>query len=305
MAQRGFITVAFGKPLYRAMAHHLLLSYRRFAPGAPFAVITDLPDDPQMRAFDVRIPVNPEFGGGVAQKLHLDRYSPFEETLFIDSDCLFYKNPEELWGHFAPYDDFGVKGFRYLGPGEMSPYHETIARNSGVDRWVNVNSGVLYFRKAPRAAAMFDRSREIYRDRERIGLRQFKTSPVSNDTVFGLALVSCGVEFLPWDGGRVQELTYEMEPGEAIDIRIPNAEFSIHGRDVDPIVIHFNGGGQDSRIYLRECARIRMRGSALAALADPLGYVDWLRQIAFVRVWRRLSREARALPGRLGMAAGR
>jgi hypothetical protein len=40
-----------------------------------------------------------DYGSGVVQKLYLDRYSPFDETLFIDSDCLLY-GPRRSFGLF-------------------------------------------------------------------------------------------------------------------------------------------------------------------------------------------------------------
>jgi hypothetical protein len=39
--------------------------------------------------FDIILPLRAEYGKGVVQKLHLDLYTPFQSTLFVDSDCLF------------------------------------------------------------------------------------------------------------------------------------------------------------------------------------------------------------------------
>jgi hypothetical protein len=84
------------------MARALALSYRRQNPLRPFAIVTDDSNAKDLaNYFDVVIPLNSAYGVGVVQKLNLDRYSPFDETLFVDSDCLFYKSPERIWRLYA------------------------------------------------------------------------------------------------------------------------------------------------------------------------------------------------------------
>ena len=98
----GLLTIAYGRPKYIKMARALALSYRRFNPGRPFAVVTDEANAHTLRQyFDDVLIAKPEYGPGVVQKLHADLYSTFAMTLFVDSDCLFYKHPDELWDLYA------------------------------------------------------------------------------------------------------------------------------------------------------------------------------------------------------------
>ena len=62
--------------------------------------------------------------------------------------------------------------------------------------------------------------------------------------------MACDVELLPWDGGRAMDMTFEIEPEHKIDIRVPCSAFRVHGRDVEPILVHFNLGAQYSELYL-------------------------------------------------------
>ena len=87
----GFLTLAFGRPLYRDMAVALVRSARRLGTSLPFAVVTDHADARMRALFDTLIPYRGELGRGVEQKLHLDVYAPFDRTIFVDADCLFFR----------------------------------------------------------------------------------------------------------------------------------------------------------------------------------------------------------------------
>src|SRR3979490_3036884 len=54
--------------------------------GIPLAVVTD--SQSLAASADVIIPANREIPVGVLHKVFLDKYAPFSETLFIDSDCV-------------------------------------------------------------------------------------------------------------------------------------------------------------------------------------------------------------------------
>jgi hypothetical protein len=114
MTSEGLITIAFDSERYVRMACALSLSYKRYNPSKPIAVV---PDEKYSKVleqfFNVVIPRDLAYGRGVVQKLHVDLYSPFEKTLFVDSDCLFYKNPELVWRTYA-HGPFCVRGWRYL-----------------------------------------------------------------------------------------------------------------------------------------------------------------------------------------------
>ena len=57
------------------------------------------------------IPLRHEWGSGLEQKLYLDKYTCFEETLFVDADSIVVKDVEGLWEFFSNVS-FGVKVLR-------------------------------------------------------------------------------------------------------------------------------------------------------------------------------------------------
>jgi len=82
------------------MGRALALSIRHHNKGEQLAVVTDTSEYFD-EVYDHVIPVDLSYGTGVTQKLHLDRYTPFEKTLFIDSDCLMYGHCDPLWEFFT------------------------------------------------------------------------------------------------------------------------------------------------------------------------------------------------------------
>ena len=160
-ASRGILTMAFGKPRFIEQVKSLGRSILLHAPDAQTAIVTDS-DDPQLREIFMRvIKYRPELGSSVRQKLHLDLYSPFEETLFIDSDCLVLGNLESFWTAFAG-QTFGVPGSKFLTRGMADPYLDVAFALDyfGVEKLPKFNGGTYYFNKSDEANDFFfDRPR--------------------------------------------------------------------------------------------------------------------------------------------------
>lgn len=97
---RGILTLAYGAKRYVNMAKVLARSLMLYN-NDPRALVTDS-NDPELRElYYILVPLNSIFGTGVRQKLHLDSYSPCEETLFIDSGCIVVRPISELWSFFS------------------------------------------------------------------------------------------------------------------------------------------------------------------------------------------------------------
>lgn len=86
---KGFITVATGTKEYYSLAKNLLDSYLYFCDSPlPFSIITDKGNQ-MIDGFDkVIILDNPK--NNTLDKLEILESSPYDETIFIDSDCLAY-----------------------------------------------------------------------------------------------------------------------------------------------------------------------------------------------------------------------
>jgi hypothetical protein len=271
----GLITIAYGPTKYIRMARALALSYRRQNQLRPIAIVTDDSNTKDLENyFDVVIPLNPSYGVGVVQKLNLDHYSPFDETLFVDSDCLFYKSPERIWRLYAS-KDFTVRGWRYLTGWteyeKKSPYEfvrntPDFLRQNNIRRLPHFNSGVFFFRKSETASNVFINARSVYEQRATLGLVPFKNAPIADEPAFAAAMEISGVAMDPWANKEGMETAINMENAFSLNVLTGNAKFRKNGIDCDPVLIHFNVDAQNGRTYNREVCRLEFENYWLGPL---------------------------------------
>lgn len=109
---RGFITLATGNEKYYKLARNMLLSYRLFCPDPmPFAIMCDRENEYTAMFDQVILLENPS--NSYWDKFELLVRAPFDETIFVDSDCLAYADWNVYWDYFADADDFTGCGTNY------------------------------------------------------------------------------------------------------------------------------------------------------------------------------------------------
>jgi hypothetical protein len=155
----GVLTLATRSDYRKAIG--LALSVRVSNPGVPVAVACSK----EARQFVV-----PYFDHVIDQdrslhrfehKLHLDRYSPFDETFYFDSDVLVFRPLSEViadWRRqpYAACGKYATEGISAFGLDT-----EAVLRVIGHNKMVKIDgAGHAYFRK-PDCVAVFDLAREI------------------------------------------------------------------------------------------------------------------------------------------------
>ena len=276
---RGFLTIAYGAANYVRMAKGLARSMRFHNPRVRLAVVTDSDDRELARLFDTLIPFNAQFGSGVSQKLHVDQYTPFNETLFVDSDCLAFADPESLWEMYEGSIGFGVKGWSYLAAGDTHYAVDDVAKSlalCNVARFGAFNSGLFYFDRSEAAQKVFRTARELASRPQELGLKSFKNSPCADEPIFALALEISGIPMLPWDAGRAMctATADDIQGLERINVFTGQRRLIRYQTPTEPVILHFHFHAQDEFPYFRELARLRLgarwgRGLAPALLAAP------------------------------------
>jgi hypothetical protein len=155
----GVLTLATPNDFRKAIG--LALSLRVSNPGVPVAVACS----PKLRAlmtpfFDQVIEENPSLRGFV-HKVHLDTYSPFEDTFFFDSDVLVFRDLAPIREQWAdqPYNACGLYGVDGVtGQGFDREY---VRKRIGREALVVIDgAGHAYFRK-PACLKVFDLAREV------------------------------------------------------------------------------------------------------------------------------------------------
>lgn len=173
--KKGFVTVATGSEKYYKLAENLLRSYKKRGQGQyPFALICDRENE-YTKAFD-DIVLTEDFGKGTVDKL-LMRYSPYDETIFLDADTLILENIDDLWAMFADGDDVSAFGcvlpldsqngwFTYEGSGKYK---------SLVKYLISMNGGIYFARKGELADQVFQTALEVMEEYANIDFKYFST----------------------------------------------------------------------------------------------------------------------------------
>lgn len=159
---RGFITIATGKELYFQLAKNLLLSYKLYCKNPlPFAIMTDQENE-YTALFDEVVLFQPS-SHVYFDKFELLKIAPYDETIFIDSDCLAYGDLNEFWDYFALADDFSAAGTNYPIDSDRGLFRkDEIGEYTGRAHWKpDIHGGLYFIRKGPLCDAIYADCRNI------------------------------------------------------------------------------------------------------------------------------------------------
>ena len=166
-ARRGFIYVATGDSYVRE-AIDSATSFKSHMPDTPICLFTDTPENARGHScFDlVRQIPDPAYGPN--DKFYGLKHSPWEQTVFLDTDTVCVDQVGEL--------------FRMLERFEFAAAHAPVRAMNLVPRGVprsfpEINTGVLVFRRCPAVTDLFESWARDYHDfRER---REIKRDQLS------------------------------------------------------------------------------------------------------------------------------
>lgn len=269
---RGVLTIASGSDEYVMLAGALLKSIRLNAPRESVAVVTDRRDHPVISRFDHVIDFDARNGGGFAQKLHLPAYAPFDETLYIDADCLAYGSLQELWAVFETVPSVGVIARRTPTPFWCADL-DRLPERYRLPSYLEFNGGLYYIRRGEASDAVFSEARAIFDRSDEFGLITFGGEP-GDEPAMALALSRAGVGAVD-DRGRGMRTPSALTGQATLDIARQRAAFVKWGSPVAPVLVHYAGGRWRRPIYRQQLLSLRLAGrgvprpvaSALARLA--------------------------------------
>lgn len=289
------LTIAVGAERFHRQAENLALSVRIHHPDARLGVVSDQLSR-HSSLFDEVVQADLSRGVGVLQKLYLYDYSPFDETLFIDSDSLLTAPmaSEHLEGlrkhHFAPVCE------RFLSRGESDPCVSDLSTAMaalGVDYYPKFNGGIYFFRKHEEAKELFEAAEAIYRRRGELGILDFDRAGPNEETLFALAMAELGLRGYD-DRGELMRTPIGMT-GRLATHPYKGTAFTKAGRVVRPAILHFTGDPWRWPEYRASVPLVRRSGI--------LRYASWT--FGPLLVWARLqdkfadgTSRARAFPRR-------
>lgn len=297
---KGVMTMAYGPPAYLRMAKGMARSIRLHNPDTQMAIVTDRSPSSLRPWFDIVVPLNSDFGPGLAQKLHLDLYTPFDQTLYMDADFLVFHDLQRIWDQFRDIQGFSLFGL-HLAEGEahyaiddLPAYMEKL----GMSRMVMSNTGILYFDRSHQACQAFEMAREIAEKADCLGLRRHPAGFFNDEPIFGSVVELLDLPFISTtdeagSDGTTRPIFTLASFGDTdmteIDVRRGRSRHIGFGHNLEPAAIHFNVETQKSKVYDRELRRLEF-GPSLGStqLPDVVTTLAW----SLRRVRQRLRRAA-------------
>jgi hypothetical protein len=236
IAEKGVVVMAYGSDRFHSQAWDLARSLRLRSPSLPLAVVTDRPADPlHGHLFDHIVPLSPDTPPDCRAKLDLEQHSPFERTLYLDSDSLAFRDVGFVLERHRGRD-FVVLG-RNVTDGRWYADVPELCRLAGSPSIPQFNGGVLYFADSDITRAIFRCARELADLFDELGFDRFNGG-IADEPLLAVALAAHGVTADPTDGDTsVSLLGLQGEPD--LDMTAGRAAFLKNGRRVSPAVVHF------------------------------------------------------------------
>ena len=183
---KGFITIATGDERYYRMARTLLRSYRQTcAEPVRFAVIADRENEYTAEFDDVVILEKPT--NSWMDKLQLLQCCPYDENIFIDADCLVYRDINFFWDLFAEADDFSCFG-KALPMNSREGWFTAEAAKVYPVRFITHLHGICYFvRKGEMIRQMAALCQDIVDNYHAVQYKGFNDR-LADEPVFALAM---------------------------------------------------------------------------------------------------------------------
>ena len=200
LAKRGFVTIATGSLRYYAMALNLLHSYRFHAVDPlPFAILCDSKNELTTEFDDVILfEKAPTFS--YLDKLSLFDYLPYEETIFIDADCLAYGDLTIWFDMFETQGDFCCFGYAYTDLATRTGWFSFSGMREYKDRISFIptfNGGVYFMRNTAACQKVFSIAKEAASHYSDYSFNFFRAA--ADEPVLALEMTVCGYKPLDAD----------------------------------------------------------------------------------------------------------
>ena len=160
---KGFVTIATGKEQYYKIAQNLLRSYRYTTKSPlPFAILCE-EENEYTKDFDV-VKIYPKATRSYLDKVEMFELLPFDINIFIDADCLCFRDINRLFDIFEDADDFCCYG-RVLPLDDKTGWfeYENLSEDlqKQIDYVVGLHGGIYYMRKTQKCRSVFETAKKF------------------------------------------------------------------------------------------------------------------------------------------------
>jgi hypothetical protein len=227
------------------MAASCAASIRYWDPQRPIQLVTDVDELGEFAwLFDVITPYRERVGfEGPASKLRMFEFAVFEETMFVDADCLMMK-PDigHYWSELAVNHDVTTPGRWRTHGNWYGTTIEAMLEQTHTERLVQMNSGVFYFKRNDTAREFFGITNELYMEFGNFTKHNHRGTGAPDEPTFAVAFGRLDIDpfrIVDADGSAWMVSTIS---GREWNLSATTGEPRFwKGGDISPTLLHFVG----------------------------------------------------------------
>ena len=251
---KGFLTIATGNIAYYKLAYNLLRSYKLFSTAdVPFCLLCDSENE-FTKEFDDVIVMDTSYRNYL-DKLQIFKYTPYDETIFIDADSLAYDDLNKWWDFFENSTDFSAFGIQreldsglgFFDPDLIGDYKNMI---------VNIpdfTAGVYYIRRSEISKNVFELANHLANHYHEYGFKRFVYSP-ADEPVLALSMAvnhcTCNRNIYDFEKKKSYICLMPRHNNLNADIAVPSVLYKIGTEYYAAELIHW-GNQRTKRCYYR------------------------------------------------------
>ncbi|MCB9283021.1 MAG: hypothetical protein H6563_03020 [Lewinellaceae bacterium] len=262
------LTIATGKPYYIQLGINLARSFLLWNKGNEigFEFVTDnralIPSDLKPNIDIIDIPPG-EFGEGFETKLYMDHFTQSRNTLFIDADCLIYRDLTDVFDRLKGNAVTAIGEDRTRGDffGDI----ELLTKKLGLNYMPQFVGGIYYFELGEIAKKVFEYARGLkprYDELELVRLR----GKENEEPLIALGMAKYDQHAFPEDGSiKADRMFFHQMQSNVLSGRVrfwnngeapKQAYFQIP--ESRPAIGHFNASFSENYEYLSEEVRLNI-----------------------------------------------
>lgn len=197
---QGYLTLATGDRQYYDAAVNLALSVRLNDAARPISLLCDdagkLTEE-EKSCFDRVIVALPgTLGVGCAGKLDVPGFLPYEETIFLDSDCMIIKKDMDRHWALLSAQYFNVSGEKRMSGHWYKFDISDVCKALNIPYMVYMNSGVMYMRKGRELDSFIAAAQDLRDNAQDILFVQHRdmNAQIADEPIWGAAMGRLGIQ---------------------------------------------------------------------------------------------------------------
>ena len=259
--KKGFLTMAYGEK-YCKLAEHLYMSYKLFGNCEyPFYCITNQASAERLGKLFDGVIVKDNFVKSTTDKLMFFTDNPFDESVFIDSDCSIVNDVNYIFEEFEKNGSpiSAIADYRALSNPEKGwQFGINAIKEFGITHdFPNFNGGVYYYKKSNFSFEcvkfMLD---EVLPKYHHYGCLSDETGTVKYDEpIVILAMLKFGFMPVP----QATNMMYLVQKNTKVkwNMKKRTCSFRWYEYTVHPTIIHWTVGGTEKYRFEKYDAKVR------------------------------------------------